>query len=681
LKSINRINLAICLGLALTTLVVYWPVGRHEFIRFDDNEYIYNNPHTIHGLTAGNVVWAVASMEKANWFPVSRLAWMADWQAFGDWAGGHHLVSLALHTVTGILLFLVLTSMTGRRWPSAAVAALFLLHPLHVETVAWAVDRADVLTGLFFVLMLAAWTRQVRGPSLGRYAAAGAMLALGLAAKQSLMTAPAVLILLDWWPLGRVRGGPAPALDEAALDGGNGSRRTRSAARRENRRQTSEAVAPGATRVAADRAALSPETACVQARTLHAADRSASQILLEKIPLFVIVAAAIVLALVAHSLGKDIAGSGSMSLPDRLANASLSYVRYLLKTIWPSDLSVFYPYDDPLPVGKAIAAGVLLAVVTAAVILLGRRRPYLAVGWFWFLGMMLPTSGVAAQVGGQAMADRYTYLPLIGIFIMVAFGAADVASRWRWTRGLLTAAGLAAVAASAWATSTNVGYWASSERLFKHGLTVTTDNWLLENNLGVALAEGNRPDEARVHYDAAITLRPRYADCYNNLGALLAERGDLEGAIRRYRAALDIQPEFAEAHVNLAMALAMRGAAGDTDEAIREFGVALGLDRDNAQAHLNLGVLLSNQGHTDEAIDHYRKAIEDRPDYAEACFGLALLLADQGKAAEAARWHREAIAAARRTLARAAAKGDAQQAAQIRERLQIYESSLPQGSQ
>ena len=567
-----RRDIGICVLLAAATLAVYWPVGRFAFIKFDDGGYVYENPHVRRGLTWAGAEWAFTTGAQANWHPLTWLSHMADWQLFGSWAGGHHLVNVGFHAASGILLFLILARMTKRRWPSAVAAALFLLHPLHVESVAWVAERKDVLSTLFWMLTMGAYVLYVERPSIGRYVAVFVFLALGLMAKPMLVTLPFVLLLLDYWPLGRL-GGAA---------------------------ETGKA-------------------------TSGFPWRRAGRLVLEKAPLLAIAAALSVVTYVVQQRGGSMAMAEHLSFGDRLANALVAYVAYLWNMMWPSGLAVFYPYVFPIPTWQAECAAAALAIVTVLVLWQRRRRPYLAVGWFWYVGTLVPVIGLV-QVGDQAMSDRYTYIPLVGIFLAITWVVADGLAKWGRRVQRLTAAvaGVVVLAACAAVSADQVRYWSDSITLFRHTLDVTANNETAHYYLGTSLAMRSRTDEAIREFRAALSLQPRDVEAHNNLAMALALQGRTEDAIREFRTALSLQPDMPEAHINLGLALA---GLGQQDEAIYHYREALRFRPDSTEAHLDLGVVLAARGQKENAIREYREVLRFRPDSAEALNNLAWILA------------------------------------------------------
>jgi tetratricopeptide (TPR) repeat protein len=639
----------ICISLAIATALVYGPVRDHKFVNYDDPLDIYENPHITHGLTPASVAWAFTTGDDSNWIPLTRLSWMLDWQLFERTAGApasspggrpqfnagpHHLVDLGLHIASGILLFLILTQMTRRVWPSAFVAALFLLHPLHVESVAWAVERKDTLSGLFWMLTLGAYLRYVRRPGAGRYVILIAMFALGLLAKPMLVTLPLVLLLLDWWPLNRIAGlpewlrpvaaaGPRAASSAAisAADSPAGNRPQRSS----NRRDRGTGAPRGTAAAASEASAFRP--------------LSFGRLIIEKTPLLVLALASSIITYRVQAAGGAVSDMPPFA---RMGNAVLAYVTYVGKTIVPVNLAVLYPFDAKLPPAWIAGAAMCLAVATFLAVILRRERPYATVGWFWFLGTLVPVIGLV-QVGSQAMADRYTYLPLIGLFIAAAWGAADLAARWRLPAFVPAAAGAAIVAACAVATSLQLTYWTDTEALLNRALLVTERNGVAENNLGDELAKQGHLDAAIDHFKRAIEFRANYPEAHYGLGNALAKRhgpGDTAESIRNLREAVRIWPKYAEAHNNLGVGLA---AAGQTDEAIAEYKEAIARKPEFVDPYLNLGIALAAKGDSAAAIASYREAIQRNPYYAEARIALGVELARRNETDKAIAEFREAI--------------------------------------
>jgi Flp pilus assembly protein TadD len=552
----------ICVLLAAAALAVFWGALGCDFVNYDDPTYITSNADAQHGLTRAGVVWAFETGAASNWHPLTWLSHMADVQFFGLKPAGHHLTSVLLHAANAALLFLILNAMTGALWRSAVVAALFALHPLRVESVVWVSERKDVLSTLFWMLTVWTYFKFQTSKFKSCYAAAVACFACGLMAKPMLVTLPFVLLLLDYWPLGRgMRWG----------------------------------------------------------------------LVIEKIPFFILAAASSVVTFVAQRRGGAVSPLSGLPLPARIGNALVSYVRYLGKIFWPSGLSVLYPHPGHWLVWQVAGAALLLAAITACVIWRGRAQPYLAVGWFWFLGMLAPTIGLV-QVGIQSMADRYSYLPMAGVAIMVVWGACDMLSQCPGGRWILGTAGGIAVAACMALTPLQVRYWRDSDALFEHAIEVTKNNYLAYNNLGYFLSNRGESEKAMLYYKSALQINPNYDEAHNNLGFALAELGRYQEATNEYVKALSLNPGLTDAHNNLGNAL---GSLGLNDAAMHEYQVALEENPRHADAHNNYGIALALHGRLDEAIAHFRLAILYKENYASAHSDLGNALAMKGDLAGA----------------------------------------------
>jgi len=635
---VRAADLAVAAALLLVTLALYAPVRHHAFLNYDDNEYVTENPRVRAGLTRTGVAWALTGVHQATWHPLTSLTHLLDVQLFGLDAGTHLLVNVVLHALATVVLFLVLRSATGARWPSAFVAAAFAWHPLHVESVAWVSERKDVLSGLFWMLTLAAYVGYARRPTWGRWLAVAAVFALGLLAKPMLVTLPFVLLLLDVWPLARV-----PATGGA------------------------------------------PATWLALVR--------------EKLPLFAFAAAVSAATVVAQRSAGALTTLATAPLAYRVGNALVSYVAYLRKTLWPSDLAVFYPARENLSAWTALAAAALLAAVTILVGRAARRAPYLLVGWLWYLGTLVPVIGLVRH-GDQAMADRFTYLPSIGLFVMIAWSARALvidqlasapvidqparppasgagARRVRVPAALATAAGALALAACLVATARQLAHWRDSASLFTHALAVDPGNYLAHGNLGIALDALGRHAEAMAHFERAVALQPDFAKSRLNLGnalartgrldaaeaeyreavrldpdsalaaydlgLLLAERGELDEAIGWYRRALDRDPLYARAWNNLGWALAAKGTPDALTDAVAAYERALAIEPGLTAAHNNLAVALEGLGRGDEALAHYAAAVRLAPGEPRAHANQAALLASRGRTDEAIAAYREAL--------------------------------------
>jgi tetratricopeptide (TPR) repeat protein len=592
---IMRREILICLFLVLATLTVYWQVGNYEFVNFDDDKYIIENFHVQKGLTRDSVIWAFTATHVSNWHPLTWLSHMLDFQLYGLNPSGHHLTNVFFHLVNTLLLFLVLKLMTGALWRSGLVAALFAVHPLHVESVVWVAERKDVLSTLFWMLTLWAYLGYTKRPGVKRYLVILLAFALGLMAKPMLVTLPFVLLLLDYWPLKRIELGQSAIGLPAASQ------------------PSTIANKPGA---------------------------QAFRLLLEKTPMFVLAAVSSVVTFIVQKSGGAVGALETYPFKIRMANALLSYVIYLKKMIWPQNLAVFYPHPgQSLPMWQAAGAGLLLVVVSIAVIRAGRRYPYLPVGWLWYVGTLVPVIGLV-QVGDQAMADRYTYVSLIGLFIVVAWGVPDVARSWRYGKSALALATGSLLVALMVSTSLQLKHWKNSLTLFDHALRVTENNYLAHLNFGAALADQERTEEAITHYHRSLQIAPNYAKAYNNLGLALAQQGKNDEATAHYLKALQLNPDYARAHNNLGVVLTR---TGEFEKAIAHYYEALTLEPDWVEVYNNLANAFLTQGKFDQAIFYYSEILRIKPNYAEAHNNMAITLASRGRFLEASVHYSEAL--------------------------------------
>ncbi len=566
------------LALCLLTLAVYLPVLDSGFVNYDDNLYVTSNRHVQQGLDAEEFLWAWQASVAANWHPLTVLSHMLDVELYGLNPKGHHLTNLLLHLVNVWLLFAVLRRMTGAVWRSALVAALFAVHPTHVESVAWVSERKDVLSGLFFLLTLWAWHGYARKRTLGRYLLAALTLALGLLSKPMLVTLPCVLVLLDVWPLRRL-----PLND------------------------------------------LSP--------------RGLWPLLREKIPFFVLAAAAS--AITVYVQQGPIASLEAVSMRQRVANALVSYAAYLGQTFWPSHLAVFYPFRVSVPLWQPVAAAVLLAALTALALARLQRAPWLAVGWLWFAGMLVPVIGLV-QVGRQAMADRYTYLPSIGLCLAVVWGIAELvrSQKARPVRAAASTLAVVVVAILGILTRAQAATWKDGVTLFGHAIAVTEDNYLAHLNLASELARRDDREAAERHFREALRLRPKLTEAHAGLGTNLRKWRRPQEAVRHLRQAVAIRPKEARYRVSLASALV---DLGRKDEAVSQLRTALDLAPRLVDAHQGLAVLLEERGRTDEALQHYLATLEEDPARVAVYTRAATLLARRGDLAGAARLLAEAL--------------------------------------
>lgn len=521
-------KLLIGLLLVAVTLAAYQAVRKYEFVDYDDDRYITANPRIQQGLTLNNVVWSLTAMEVANWHPVTWLSHMADCQLYGLNPAGHHLTNLLLHLVNVLLLFHLLQLMTRAVWPSAMVAALFAVHPLNVESVAWVAERKNLLSTLFWLLTMWAYVRYARRPGWKRYLLVVLMFVLGLMSKPMLVTLPCVLLLLDYWPLGRLNG---------RADVGTTAHHSLDQAEQ----HTSQA----------------------ELKSTGLRPRAALRLLLEKAPLFLLSAASSVITVKAQRM--DGALTAKVLPPGaRLSNALVSYLSYIYKMVWPTRLAVLYPHPgEMLPLWHAIIAALILTCITVLFVRGRKKYPYLLVGWLWYLGTLVPVIGIV-QVGGQAMADRYAYVPLIGLFIIIAWGTRDLTRALAYRSYWLPVAAAIVLIALTMTTWRQLSYWQNSIILFEHTLNVTDNNAITQNNLGAVLVRKGRLDEGLAHLNEAVKLIPDYETANTNIAVTLYLQANIamqdesrtQEAIALYRRALELKPDFTEAQQNLDLLLA-----------------------------------------------------------------------------------------------------------------------------
>jgi len=520
-----RLTAALFLIVAVT-IAVYWPVLQNDFIDFDDDLYVTANMMVQQGLSLKGFLWSITTFHAANWHPLTWLSHMLDVELFDLNPSGHHATSLFLHSVNALLLFALLHRLTGFIGRSLFVALLFALHPLHVESVAWVAERKDLLSSLFWLLTIWAYCGYAGKPSVSRYLPVALLFALGLMAKQMPVTLPLILLLMDYWPLNRFR----PGEGEEQANG-------------------------------------------VRIRSLLA----------EKVPLLVLSAVASLLVLRAHASAGALFRAEQDSILLHGGNAFLSYVKYIRAMFWPADLALFYPFEaaavTPLKVAGAL---VLLTVISAMVAVQWRRRPYLLFGWSWYLITLLPVIGFV-RVGGQAMADRYTYIPLIGLFLMIGWGGAELAGKWHKGGRLATAGAIVIVALLSAVTVAQIRHWKSSYELYAHALAVVERNWMAHNNMGILLSQYNRNGEAIGHFQESVRLNPGGLEGFRNLGNSLQMAGRSAEAIEAFRQAVWLSPQDPESHFRLGYAYLL---AGSSDLAYQEYNLLLRLKSPYAQSLL-----------------------------------------------------------------------------------------------
>jgi tetratricopeptide (TPR) repeat protein len=560
----------IAIGLIAATCFVYAPVRDHGFVGLDDAGYIRDNAQVTAGLTRSSIAWAFTTGFAANWHPLTWLSHMLDVELFGVRPGAHHLVNLMFHVANTLLLFAVWKRMTGETAASAWVAALFAVHPLHVESVAWLAERKDVLSTLLWLLTMWTYVAYVARPAVSRYLWVMLAFALGLMAKPMLVTLPIVLLLLDRWPLART----APL----------------------------------------------------------------SRLLWEKAPLAALAIASSIVTLIVQRQGGAVSTLGVLPVSVRVTNALVSYLRYIGQMFWPDDLAVFYPYARSQPLWPGVAALIVLVAASVLAVRVRRQRPYVTVGWFWYVVTLLPVIGFL-QVGTQAHADRYTYVPLIGLFVLIAWLTLDLLARWPMRR-LAAVAALAVVTVCGMTAHAQVKHWRDAETLWQHALAAVPDNYRAHNALGTMLGDQGKTQEALAHFREVVRVEPNYPEGHHNLGLALASLGRLDEAIGHYRDALRLKPDMAEAHNNLGLALARQGK---TTEAIAAYQDALRANPNLVEAHTNLGLAYTARGRMAEAAAQYAEALRLNPNAAEAQRKLGVALLNQGRVDEALARYREAL--------------------------------------
>lgn len=572
----------IIFALIAVTLAVYWRAADCEFVNYDDPGYVTENSHVLTGLSRENVLWAFAASEMSNWHPITWLSHMLDCQIYGVDPKGHHFTNIFLHITNVVLLFVFLGCFTGSTWRSGFVAALFALHPLHVESVAWISERKDVLSTLFFLLTILAYSSYVKKSGPARYLLCLAAFILGLMTKPMLVTLPILLILIDYWPLKRI-----------------------------------------------------------------SFESKKRIIILDKIPFLILSAVSSVITIYVQGKGGAISGLTGGSLNLRLENALVAFVEYLLKMVWPSKLVMLYPLTYHFTHFQILGAVLFISTVSLFVYRQAQQHPYLPVGWLWFVITLLPVIGII-QVGNQSMADRYTYVPLIGIFIIVAWGGSYLLGRMncgRKTKIFLAFMILAALSIKTWQ---QVGIWNNSEDLFRHTLKYTINNYKIHNNLGQYLVVHKRYDEAIIEYKNALEAdQKRYEDSlsyienpstspfnkeiHKNLGLAYLESGKLKESIYEYREVLFLDPSDLKARYNLGFALLTHG---EIDEAINQYSILLKQNNNYEDVHKLLGVVLTEQGRIGEAISHFEEILKYYPDAIDAHYDLGILFVSQGKIEE-----------------------------------------------
>jgi len=696
-KKNKYLTSGICLILAATTFAVYWQVHSYEFVTYDDNKYVYDNPNVTAGLTGEGIKWALTTGYFSYWHPLTWMSHMVDCELFGLNAGRHHFVNLLFHIANTLLLFIVLKRMTCGLWQSAFVAAAFALHPLHVESVAWVAERKDLLSCFFWLVTMGVYMRYTRRPAAGRYLLTLAAFAMGLMSKPTVVTLPFALLLLDYWPLGRFE-------DEQRVKEAE-----------EPSRELPKSFFPW--------------------RTFY-------RLVLEKVPFFALSVFSGIVTFLNQQTGDAVVSLQHLSIVSRIANAVTSYVRYLGKMIWPSRLAVFYPhsYVKTIPVWQIGVSAMILLVISLVVVRLFRTQKYLATGWLWFLGTLVPMIGLV-QVGGQGFADRYSYIPFTGLFIIIAWGAPELLQRLPYRKVIIALAAVVLISAMMVRTWVQTGHWQNNYTLFSHAVAVTENNSNMNYDLAVTLYNQGRLDEAIIHYREALRIEPGNFKAHVNLGIALSEQGQYDEALEHFNIAVRLDPDSHDAHYNLGLALLLQGRLneaavhlkeairikanwpethnklasvylrqGKPDDAIIHYEYSLELNPDQPQVHRDLGLLFHRQGNFERVIYHWQKALELNPGNIELMNNLAWIMATHPDTAfrnpekairlaeracklsnyeisgsldtlsaayAAAGKFAEAITTAEKALQLAVSSGQTDFAEEIRKRLNLYKAAKP----
>ncbi len=590
----KRQNWLIILVLALGTVALYSPLFVYGFVNFDDPNYVANNFHISQGFSWHALAWCFQAGYCSNWHPLTWMSHLLDFQVFGSRPGGHHATSVLLHTGNSVLLFLVLLRLTGARWRSALVAGFFAWHPLHVESVAWISERKDVLSTWFWLLTMLAYINYVERRTWFRYLQVLLCFTFGLMSKQMLVTLPFVLLLIDWWPLRRFQAQP-------------------------------------------------PTSAPIKAW----------RIIAEKLPFIPLIIGASVLTFIAQKRGGAVSTLERTPWLTRLFTADVSYFRYLIKLVWPHNMAVIYPYEFSFARWEVITGAGVLLTVSVAAILTRKTRPYLLLGWLWYLGTLVPVIGFV-QIGAQSMADRYSYIPSIGIFVMVVWGAGNLLGRWpilgtadespvpNWlfVRKFLAGAGLVLVGISAMATSIQLSYWYDGGTLFTHSIAVTQDNFIAHSSYAAYLRDHGELEKARIEAVASVELAPGYAAAHNFLGEILMRQNKLDEAIEHLQMAKKLRPDLPEPDRDLGSIYLRKN---QPEAALAEFAIAAKIEPEEPTIHFFIGTTLLDQGKIEEAKAELTEAVRLAPNYAQAHNKLGSILSGQRQTAEAIRHFRESI--------------------------------------
>ncbi|MBW2364726.1 MAG: tetratricopeptide repeat protein [Deltaproteobacteria bacterium] len=581
-----RGELLIYIFIAITIFAAYWHLPKNDFISFDDNLYVTENLHVQEELTAKKLIWTFTTFHAFNWHPLTWLSHMLDFQLFGLNPSMHHFMNLLFHILNSILLFVVLNEMTKNKWPCAFVSILFALHPLHVESVAWVSERKDLLSTFFWILTMWSYFRYTKKPSIKKYIPVFLLFMLGLMAKPMIVTLPFVLLLLDIWPIRRMAIGKIY----------------------ENNSKNIKRI-------------------------------TLSCLVLEKVPLFMLSVISSVITIIAQKEGGIVRTLQELPISIRLANAFVSYIRYIWKMVFPLDLSFYYPYPNVFPSWQIFGSLLLIICITLVAIKKARDMPFLLVGWLWYLGTLVPVIGLV-QIATQSIADRYTYIPSIGLFIIIAWGGSTFVNRYRKLLTPSLAISFFILILLTIMTWKQVRYWQNDIQLFSHAIEVTVDNPRSHYHLGLALEKENKNEKAINHYKEAVRIRPDFLRARNSLGKLLAKAGRYESAVEHYTYALRLNQKTSEGHFNLGFALMK---TGNLDEAVKHYTKAIEIDKEHADAHYNLGVILSRQKRHETAAKQFIEVIRINPKDAEAYNNLGNSFLRLGKIKEAVKYYKKAV--------------------------------------
>lgn len=549
----------ICIGivLSLAVVIIYWQVQEFKFIYYDDDAYVTEKGHVMSGLTRTGIKWALSATEAGFWHPLTWLSLMLDRELFNYNAGGFHWTNVLLHLINTLLLFALLKAATGAPLRSAFVALLFAIHPLHVETVAWVAQRKDLLCTLFGFAALWAYVKYAQSPGWRRYSLVTMLFILGLMSKPMIVTFPFVMLLMDYWPLQRLASHKPTSADLSVL----------------------------------------PPHPFVQS--------SRGMLWLEKLPLIALALMASILVIITEQKAGALTSLADLSVWERLANAVLSYAKYIAMMFWPAGLAFLYPHPATLPLGQVIAALALMISLTLLILAVYQRKPYLFVGWFWYLGILLPVIGFI-QVGPHALADRYTYVPLIGLFIMLVWGVVDLTAQWKYHKLLLGVICLPSVVSLAFLAWLQVGYWRNSVTLFERALKVTQANYIVLNNLGYFYINNGAIDKGIFYLEEGIKVNPTFGAAYHNIGLGLYGQGKYEKAIKYLLKAQETSFRSDETPRYLGDAYRH---IGSMNEAIAAYGRALGIKSGNLLARYGLALALQEVGRNDEAMKELQEVL------------------------------------------------------------------------